>query len=208
MTCPWPILRGMACAGVLLSAVAPVIAGKFNEVLSVGDAAPAWPALPGVDGKTRSLKDFEASPIVVLAFIANRCPVASGYEPRFKQFVNDYRDRGVAFVAISVSQSPADNFEKMQARATERQFNFPYLFDPSQVTGRRYGATHTPHLFVLNRQRKIAYMGAFDDSPDAADKVQEAYVRSAVEALLAGKPVEIRESRQRGCEIEYVGEKP
>jgi peroxiredoxin len=202
------IPQGMVFATLLLGGVHPVSAGKFNEILSIDDAAPAWPALPGIDGKTRSLRDFDASSIVVLAFISNKCPVASGYEPRFKQFVTDYRDRGVAFVAISVSQSPVDNFEKMQARATERQFNFPYLFDPSQVTGRRYGATNTPHLFVLNRERKIAYMGAYDDSPDAAGKVQEAYVRSAVEALLAGKPVEIRETRQRGCEIEYADETP
>lgn len=188
---------------LFLSAATASWGGKFNARLNVGDAAPPWKGLRAVDGTTRSLDDHRDASVVVVAFLCNHCPVASGYEARFKQFVEDYRERGVAFVGISVSRFPADSFEKMQQRAAERQFNFPYLQDPTQEIGRQYGATCTPHLFVLDRDRKIAYMGAFDDSPQSAEKVQEAYVKDAVEAILAGRRVEIRETRQRGCDIDY-----
>jgi peroxiredoxin len=196
-------LLPICCLAVWGLCAASSDAGKFNERLSIGDAAPVWKSLPATAGGTHALADLEKSPVVVVAFVCNHCPIASGYESRFKQFVDDYRTRGVAFVAISVSRFPADSFDKMQQRAKERAFNFPYLHDPTQDIGRQYGATCTPHLFVLDRDRKVAYMGAFDDSPPAADKVEEPYVRLAVDALLAGRPVEIRETRQRGCEIEY-----
>ncbi|MDZ4688578.1 MAG: thioredoxin family protein [Planctomycetaceae bacterium] len=200
---PLSIMGLAASLLIVLSSTLPLSAGKFNAQLSVGDKAPVWTQLQGVDGKRHSLGDFERSPVIVVAFLCNHCPIASGYEARFKQFADEYRERGVTFVGISVSRFPTDSFEKMQQRATERKFNFAYLHDPTQDIGRRYGATCTPHLFVLDRERKIAYMGAFDDSPAAADKVQEPYVRAAVDALLAGKPIDIRETRQRGCDIEY-----
>jgi peroxiredoxin len=199
-----PLFRLIAGLALLLCGSQLLSAGKFNAQLSIGDNAPNWTDLPGVDGKRHSRADLERSPVVVVAFLCNHCPVASGYESRFKTFADKYRDRGVTFVGISVSRFPADSFDKMQQRAKDRQFNFAYLHDATQDVGRRYGATCTPHLFVLDRDRKIAYMGAFDDSPADAEKVQESYVKAAVDALLAGKPVEIRETRQRGCDIEYA----
>ena len=91
----------------------------------------------------------------------------------------------------------------MKARARERVFNFAYLQDPTQEMGRRYGATRTPQLFVLDGDRKIAYMGALDDDNDA-EGAKKHYVRNALDAVLAGKKPEMTESRPRGCEIEWA----
>ncbi len=181
-------------------------AGKFNKQLSVGDAAPAWEKLPGVDGKTYSLADFKDAHAVVIIFTCNHCPVAQACEDRFKQLASDFKDRKVAVVAISVSRFPQDDFEKMKQHAKDRGFNFPYVQDRSQEIGRKYGATNTPQVFVLNAERKIAYMGAFDDNWEDAGEVKEPYTRLAVEAVLAGKTAEVRETRQLGCTIEYAAQ--
>ena len=176
--------------------------GKFNRVLSVGDKAPTWKSLAGVDGAKHALSDLKKAKLVVVAFIANRCPMAKMYEPRMLAFAKKYRSKGVRLIAISVSLSPADDLAKMKRRAKASRYTFPYLIDPTQNIGRAYGATNTPHFFVLDAKRRIAYMGAFDDHRDPA-KVEENYLTDAVNALLAGKTPEVTESRQFGCEIEY-----
>jgi len=199
------VLLAAACAAEMPGATAVRGAekkSKFNRVLSVGAAAPKFVDLPGVDGATHSLADYKAARAVVLVFTCNHCPVARAYEERFRQFVKDYGPRDVQFIALSISRHGADRFDKMQERARQRDFNFPYLQDLSQATGRAYGATVTPHVFVLDGQRRIAYMGAFDDHLDP-EQVTKPYVTAAVEALLNGQAPEIGESLQRGCAIEY-----
>jgi peroxiredoxin len=175
---------------------------KFNRVVAIGDRAPAWGELPGVDGKSHRLDDYQKAKVVVVVFTCNHCPVASAYEQRLGDFVSTYRAKGVELVAISVSTKKVDRLEKMKERAQQRGFRFPYLYDATQKTGRAYGATVTPHCFVLDQDRKIAYMGAFDDS-EKPERVRKHYVVDAVEALLAGKSPPVRESLQRGCAIEY-----
>lgn len=193
----------LAGAAVFALAFHAAQAGKFNRVLDIGDPAPAWENLPGVDGRQHSLADLADARIVVIAFTCNHCPVAQSYQERFKEFARKYKPKGVELVAISVNLEPADGLEKMKERAAEQEYNFPYLQDPTQQIGRKYGATSTPHLFVLDKQRRIAYMGAFDDDFSDASAVQEHYVRDAVEALLAGQEPEITETRQSGCPIRY-----
>lgn len=177
-------------------------AAKFNKVLDIGKPAPAWKNLEGVDGQRHSLDDLKDAKLVVVVFAANHCPVVKAYERRLIRFVDDYRDKGVEFVAISVSKQATDQLPQMKARASDSGFNFPYLIDPSQKIGKDYGATHTPHVFVLDSQRRIAYMGKIDDHLDES-KVSEPFLRDAVDALLAGKSPEVSETRQVGCDIEY-----
>lgn len=177
-------------------------AGKFNKALSVGDPAPTWTDLPGVDGQTHSLSDWSQAKAVVLVFICNHCPMTTAHEGRLIQLQKDYADRGVQVVAVCVSRMEADRLEKMKQRATEQGFNFPYVFDESQATGRNFGALATPAAFVLDAQRKIAYMGAIDDSLNPA-AVKHAYLRDALDAILAGQTPESPETRAVGCEIEY-----
>lgn len=181
----------------------PCAAGKFNRMLDVGDKAPAWTKLLGTDGKRHSLTDLKGGKPVVVVFIANRCPATTTYAKRINAFVKTYAPKGVRFVAINGNRGPAETFAKMMQRAKTSGFRFPYLRDPEQETAKAYGATHTPHFFLLDGKRRIAYMGAFDDNLKP-QQVEDHYLRDAVEALLAGKRPEITESRQVGCEIEYT----
>jgi peroxiredoxin len=196
------VLTGWLAIGAGLVGVAQAGKAKFNKVLNVGDKAPAWSDLPGVDGKTHSLADYREAKVVVVVFTCNHCPVAKQYAERVAAFVKKY-DKEVQVVAISVSHHGADRLDQMKARAAEKAFPYPYLYDESQQSGRAYGATATPHFFVLNGERRIAYMGAFDDNIVEPEKVEKRYLVDAVDAVLAGKEPAIKESLQRGCAIEY-----
>ena len=187
---------------VLFSA-ASLWAAKFNKVLDIGKPAPAWKELLGVDDKRHSLDDLKAAKLVVVVFACNHCPVVKAYERRLIRFVDDYRDKGIEFVAISVSRQPSDQLPQMKTRASDSGFNFPYLIDPTQKIARAYGATCTPHVFVLDQQRRVAYMGKIDDHLDES-KAGERFLRDAVDALLAGKQPEVTETRQVGCDIEFA----
>ncbi|MDA1164007.1 MAG: thioredoxin family protein [Planctomycetota bacterium] len=195
--------------GLLIAAIAMafngpqlVAAGEFNPVLSIGDKAPEWKELPGVDGKKHSLSDLKKQDVVVLVFTCNSCPYAVDYEDRLIAFSKKYfaPDSKVAIVAVNVNKVEEDLPPKMKEKAAAKEFHFPYLFDESQLIAKVYGAGFTPEFFVLNRDREIVYMGAMDDSPNA-DKVKRRYVEEAVAAALGGKLPEIRESVPIGCRI-------
>ncbi|MGE5195582.1 MAG: thioredoxin family protein [Deltaproteobacteria bacterium] len=174
---------------------------KFNNVLAIGDKAPDWENLPGVDGQAHSLNDYREAKAVVVVFTCNHCPVAKMYDDRLIEFAKKY-EKTVQVVAISVSRNGADGLEKMKTRASEKGFPFPYLYDETQKSGRSYGATVTPHFFLLDGERKIAYMGAFDDNFERK-KAEKNYLIDAVKAVLEGKKPRVRESLQRGCGIDY-----
>ena len=148
------------------------------------------------------MASFKNAKVLVIAFTCNHCPIAQAYEKRFIKLSKNYKQRGVEFVAISCSKLDIDNLEAMKEHASQRGFNFPYLYDPNQTTGQAFGATATPHVFVIGANRKIAYMGAFDDNENS-EKVEEHYVIDAVTAVLAGKKPNVTETRQRGCPIRY-----
>lgn len=175
---------------------------KFNRKVNVGDAAPAWKDLAGTDGKSHGLADLKEAKAIVVVFTCNHCPVAAAYEERFAELVRDYGGKGVTLVAINCSRRPTDTLDKMKQRAESRKFPFDYLQDATQDIAKQYGATVTPHVFVLDAARKIAYMGAFDDNMEPS-KVERKYVRDAIDAVLAGNRPEIRETRQFGCGIDY-----
>jgi peroxiredoxin len=175
---------------------------KFNKVVRIGEAAPNWEKLPGIDGRSHSLAEFREAKVLVVVFTCNRCPVAKAYEPRLRDFRDKFKARGVECVAINVGEGVDEELGKMQTRAREQKLGFPYLKDASQATARSYGATVTPHLFVLDAERRIAYMGAFDDNL-SADEVEKHFATDAVESLLAGKQPIPRETLQRGCAIPY-----
>lgn len=177
-------------------------AARFNRVLDIGDKAPAWNDLVGTDNKSHSLSDFKDAQAVVVIFTCNHCPVAKAYEPRFVEFTEQYKDKGVAVVAINCNTLPSDRLDKMKERAESSGFNFDYLYDPSQETGRAYGATVTPHIFVLDQDHRVAYMGAFDDNM-IVSKVDDQFVKNAVDAILAGEKPEVAETKQQGCSIKY-----
>lgn len=179
-------------------------AGKYNPVLDIGDKAPEWSKLPGVDGKQHSLSDLKEKDVVVVVFTCNSCPYAVDYEDRLVAFAKSHcgEDSNVALVAINVNTIPEDQPEEMAKRARAKSFTFAYLFDESQEIAKKFGAGATPEFFVLNRDRKVVYMGAMDDNP-AAKKVTRRYVEEAVEAALDGKHPEMKETVPIGCRIRF-----
>jgi peroxiredoxin len=184
-------------------------AGQYNKKINHGDPAPVWSDLPGVDGRKHSLADLKDKDVVVVIFTCNSCPAAVGYEGRIKELVKKYAsgpDSKVGIVAINVNTIPEDRLDKMTERAKAEKFNFPYLYDESQKIAKAYGATYTPEFFVLNKERRIVYMGAMDDRNKAEDaKVK--YLEPAIDATLAGKKVETVETIGRGCLIRYLRER-
>jgi peroxiredoxin len=188
----------------VLLVASSLFAGQFNKTLNIGDKAPEWTDLPGVDGKKHSLAEHKDKDVVVVVFTCNSCPVAQDYEDRIIAFAkkNAAPESKVALVAICVNLVEEDRLSKLAERAKEKGFNFPYLYDESQKIGKAFGANYTPEFFVLDRNRKIAYMGAMDDhSPPAEAKVS--YLEKAVEAALKGGKPETSESLARGCRIRY-----
>ena len=193
-----------ACLLVLIASALPmaVAAAKFNRKVDVGQKAPDWKDLKGTDDKPHSLADYKRAKVLVFTVTCNHCPVAQIYEERFNEFAKTYKEKGVEFVAVCCGQEPVDSFDEMKKRASEKKFTYPYLHDADQSVGRSYGASSTPQLFVLDGERKIAYMGAFDDNENAS-KVKHRYVLDAVDSLLAGSKPEVTETRPRGCGIVY-----
>lgn len=212
-----PCLRRFPCVPasfrvptILLAALAvlvpagPCTAGsKFNRKVEAGQAAPAFGPCEGVDGTKKSLADYAQSPLLLVVFTANHCPVAQAYEERLKEFAASYGPKGIKVVAVSCSLAPQDDLPAMKARAAEQKLGYDYLFDGTQASGRAYGATVTPQVFLLDKERKIAYMGAVDDSMNPS-KVRRHYLKDAAEAVLAGRTPEVRETLQFGCRIEYA----
>ncbi len=196
-------MQKLAFSLIVLAAFAsPAAAGKFNKVLSIGDPAPQFSQLAGTDDKPHGLADFQDAKAVVVIYTCNHCPVAQAYEDRVMAVQKEYQAKGVQVVAINVNNNDADKLDAMKERAGIKGFNYPYLYDASQKSAASYGASVTPHVFVLDGQRKIAYMGAFDDSMSAGD-VKQPYVRNALDAVLSGKSPTIAETRQVGCGIVY-----
>jgi peroxiredoxin len=183
---------------------APALAGKYNKVLSVGDAAPAWQNLDGTDGKKHSLADLRDKDVVVVVFTCNSCPVASGYELRLIAFAEmlSVPPAKAALVAINVNTGKEDQLPAMKQRAMRKHFPFAYLYDPTQQIAKKYGANYTPEFFVLNKDRKVVYMGSMDDKSPPASPTNN-YLTQAVQAALRGKQPATTETIARGCRIRW-----
>ena len=180
-------------------------AGKYNKQLSIGDAAPEWNGLEGTDGQKYSLVDMADKEVVVVCFTCNTCPYAVDYEDRLIALAKKFAAEGgkCFLVAINANLVKDDLLPAMQERAKSKGFNFPYLHDATQQVARSYGATFTPEFVVLDKQRKVVYLGAMDDSPDGKN-VTKKYIEDAVAAAQAGKQSEVTETPAVGCAVRYV----
>lgn len=165
--------------------------------------------LPGSDGKMHSLDDFKDQDVVVVAFTCLSCPTAVDYEQRFNQLATKFGGPSgkVGFVAICVNRVAADRLDKLTEKANQQKFAFPFLYDESQKSAKDYGAVFTPEYFVINRERKIVYMGAFDDATDAA-QVTKHFAEDAIAATLKGEIPAVKETVARGCRVRYARERP
>lgn len=183
-----------------------VLAGEFNEVLSPGDTAPAWENLPGTDGKKHSLTDLKDKAAVVVVFTCASCPTAVDYEGRISDLAAKYAEKSVAVVAICVNQVKQDKLDALTERVKTQKLGFHYLYDESQQIAKDYGAVFTPEFFVLDRDRKVVYMGAMDDKSNA-DEVTQKWVEEALDATLAGETISTPETIARGCRVRYARER-
>ena len=189
----------LVCVMVLAASSAPA---KEPAKLKIGQAGPEWKDLIGVDGKRHSLGELKTKKAVVVCFTCNHCPVAKAYEDRLIKLAQDYKSKDVALVAINVNLGKSDSLPAMKERAEEKNFNFQYLFDPTQEIGRQYFAARTPEVFLLDADRKLAYTGAVDDSMQV-DGVKKHHLRDAIDAVLAGNEPETTTTRPHGCSIKY-----
>ena len=208
-----PIFFGLLVLALLASL------GRADESgpppLAIGAAAPDF-CLPGIDGQTHCLAEYASSKVLVIAFTCNHCPTAQLYETRLKRLAADYRDRGVTLVAIQPNSPSAvrldelaytdlgDSFDDMKVRAAHRHFNFPYLYDgETQKVARAYGPAATPHLFIFDAGRKLRYQGRVDNNPRET-LVTRRDARLAIDAILAGKPVEVEKTPSVGCSTKWL----
>lgn len=173
-----------------------------------GDTATDF-KLKNVDGKLVSLANYPSAKGFIVVFTCNTCPFAQDYEARIMALDKKYAPLGYPVVAINpndAAAAPGESYAAMQTRAKEHQYTFPYLQDESQQVARTYGATRTPHLFVLQRQGadlKVAYVGAIDDNSEDAKLVKTKYLENAMTDLLTGKPAATPTTQAIGCSIKW-----
>lgn len=173
--------------------------------MELKDPAPDF-SLKAVDGKSYSLKEFAGAKALVVIFSCNHCPYVKAYEGRMVAIQKDYLAKGVRFAVINSNDSakyPDDSFEEMVKRAKEQGFNFPYMSDQTQAVARKYGATHTPHLFVFDAARRLAYTGKIDDNWENPGAVRSHYLRDALDDILAEKPPRLPQTHAIGCTIKW-----
>ena len=161
--------------------------------------------MPGVDGNKYTLESFAEKEILIIIFSCNHCPYVKAYEDRIIKIQSDYRDK-VQIIAINSNDAvkySEDSFENMKIRSAEKGFNFLYLHDEDQSIARTYGATHTPEIFVYDKERKLAYHGKIDDNWKESEKVTEHYLLNAVDELIKGVLVSVPETFSIGCTIKW-----
>lgn len=176
---------------------------ELSEKLGMGQRAPDFAELAGVDGKRYSLASFDEKPILVVIFSCNGCPTVKANERRLVEIQNKYASRGVQLVAMNSNNSflsPADTFDEMVTRAKEKQFNFPYVKDDDGHVAMTYGAIATPHVFVLDRERRLRYKGRIDETRDPA-RASYSDLENALTDLLANRDVRVPETMAFGCAI-------
>ena len=173
----------------------------------VGDMAEDF-ELKNVDGSMVSMSDYEDAKGFAVIFTCNHCPYAQAWEQRIIDLHEEYAPKGYSVIAINPNDpklQPEDSFEKMQERAEDKAYPFPYLFDAEQTVYKKYGATKTPHVFLLDKQEngklKVTYIGAVDDNYEDPEAVEEKYLASAIDALLAGNKPKPKHTKAIGCSI-------
>ena len=195
------ILRVLCNLGVV------IVVGILSGFTSLNDRVVSDFRLRNVDGNFVSFKDFPNAKGFIIVFTCNHCPFARLYPERMNKLCDKYRKLNVPLIAISSTDTniyDGDSYPLMIAKASSEHFSFPYLYDNEQAAARNFGAQKTPHAYVVwkvNEKWVVKYNGAIDDNGAEADKVKHQYVADAVDELLNGKPVTIKETKSIGCEI-------
>ena len=191
--------------------LAPAETAVERTGYKIGDNATDF-SLIGTDDKQHSLSDYTDAKGFIVIFTCNHCPYVIAYEDRINALDAKYKPLGYPVIAINpndASVQPEDSLDLMKVRAQEKGFTFPYLVDKNQEIYPQYGATKTPHVFVLQKENEahiVKYIGTIDDNYEDANDVSERYVENAVDALLAGKEIAVKETVAIGCTIKIKGD--
>lgn len=197
-------LGTVACIMLLISAF------TFNETIYKGYEVGALVedfTLQNIDGNMVSMANYKEAKGFIITFTCNTCPFAVMYEDRLQALNEKYVGKGYPVIAImpnNTTVKPGDALPEMKKRAEEKGFTFPYLIDEKQKVFPKFGATKTPHVYILEKTNKgpvVKYIGAIDDNHSNADAVKVKFVENAVDALLAGKEVSQKETKAIGCSI-------
>lgn len=175
----------------------------FAQGYSIGDEATNF-NLKSTSGEMVSLDSYPDAKGYIVIFTCNHCPFSVAYEDRIIDLHKKYAPRGYPVIAINPNDTPeypTDSFEAMIERAEEKDFPFAYIFDKGQKIYPQYGATKTPHVFLLDRERKVQYIGAIDDSPRDPSGVSEEYVVEAITSLQLGEKPDPATTKAIGCSI-------
>ena len=191
------------------------MAAENHPILPLGSPAPDF-ELPGTDGQIHRLSDYASSPILVVVFTCNHCPIAQMFEQRIEKLAADYKDRGVAVVAIQPNDPKAlrideldssdisDSLAEMKIRVQYKHLTYPYLYDgDTQQVARAYGPQATPHVFIFDQTRHLRYEGRIDDSY-RTELVKTHDARNAIDALLGHKEVAVKHTGAMGCSTKWA----
>ena len=191
----------------LIGLVVVLISGKPLKY-EIGDAVADF-RLKNVDGKMVALSDYASAKGAIVIFDCNTCPYSRAYNDRIIALNKKYLEKGFPVITINPNDpqmSPGDSYEEMVSQAKRKKYDFPYLVDESQAVTRSFGATNTPHVFVLQKQGsdfKVAYIGTIDNNSRDATAATKKYVEDAVDALLTGKAVPTQNTKAIGCSIKW-----
>jgi peroxiredoxin len=194
----------LAPFAVLLAAAAPL---SSAQALELGDSAPAADVeMKNVDGSKVSIASAAGPKGTLVLFTCNHCPWVKAWEKRIARIGNDARKRGIGVIAVNSNDPkayPEDRYEVMKKRAKKHRIAFPYTVDATSDVARAFGATRTPEAFLFDAEGALVYHGVVDDNARAAKKVKSHYLADAVDAVLAGKPVPVAETKALGCTIKF-----
>lgn len=190
------------------SAAVPVATrAPANETLAIGEPAPMTHVkMRGVDGKEYSIAGVAGKHGTLVIFSCNSCPWVVAWEPRIARIGNTYQEKGFGVIVINSndpSAAPVDSYEAMVERARERGFEFPYVVDATSDVARAFGATRTPEVFLLDAGGRLAYHGVIDDNAFEPSNVGKRFLEDALEALMAGAEVPVKETKALGCTIKF-----
>jgi cytochrome oxidase Cu insertion factor (SCO1/SenC/PrrC family) len=198
-------------AALAVALVAVALFAPRAGALALGSTPPKDDvAMKNVDGRELDIAAVKGAKGTLVLFICNHCPWVKAWETRIAQIGNEGAKRGVGVIAINSNDPvsyPEDAYEAMQKRAKERGYRFPYVVDATSDVARAFGATHTPEAFLFDANGKLVYHGAIDDNARQPKKVKARYLRDALDAVVAGKPVSLAETKALGCSIKFRGEK-
>jgi hypothetical protein len=180
---------------------------EIDGPLDIGQRAVATTVkMKNVDGRLLSIADVKGSKGTLVVFTCNRCPWARAWEERIVELANSHLERGIGAIAINPNDPTVfedDGMEKMKLRAGERKMKFPYVVDATSDVARAYGASKTPEVFLFDASDRLVYYGAVDDNAEDPEQVRNPYLRDALDAVVAGRPVQVTATKAMGCSIKF-----